>query len=73
LQQALQVRALTQVRDAAHALKSACSTVGAAGLAALCERLEQAANRQDWHDIDACVVALPECSRELRERLGNYQ
>ncbi len=73
LQQALQVRALTQVRDAAHALKSACSTVGAAGLAALCERLEQAANRQDWHDIDACAVALPECSRELRERLGNYQ
>jgi len=42
-------------------------------LAALCERLQLAANRQDWHDIDACVVALPECSRELRERLGNYQ
>jgi HPt (histidine-containing phosphotransfer) domain-containing protein len=47
--------------------------VGAARMAALCESLEQAANRQDWHGVDRVAPDLLPCARELRERAGQYR
>lgn len=46
-----------QVTHAAHRIKGASRTIGATGLATVCERLEHAARANDWGAIAAHMAA----------------
>jgi CheY-like chemotaxis protein/HPt (histidine-containing phosphotransfer) domain-containing protein len=59
---------LPEVRHIAHRMQGAGRTVGAAGLAAACERIEGAAGADDAHAVAAGVASL---DREL-DRLTRY-
>jgi len=68
LKQAVDNRQLDQVKHAAHRIKGAGRTIGAAALAAVCERLENASRAADWNVIQATMELF---DREL-ERLNAY-
>lgn len=64
---AIAAGALLPLRQAAHALKGAASTVGASGFAAMCKHLQDSAERSDFdadlsgaEDLLAAAEALPE-------------
>jgi signal transduction histidine kinase/CheY-like chemotaxis protein/HPt (histidine-containing phosphotransfer) domain-containing protein len=46
---------LPKVNQVAHRIKGASTTVGAAMLAAVCERLEAASRANDWKAVSACL------------------
>jgi HPt (histidine-containing phosphotransfer) domain-containing protein len=56
------------VTHASHRIKGASRTVGAMGLAAVCERLERAARAKDWQGVKANLGAF---HREI-DRLNKY-
>jgi two-component system, NarL family, sensor histidine kinase EvgS len=59
---------LREVNHASHRIKGASKTIGAMGLAAVCERLERASRVNDWSTVAANMDAF---TAEL-ERLNKY-
>jgi signal transduction histidine kinase/CheY-like chemotaxis protein/CHASE3 domain sensor protein/HPt (histidine-containing phosphotransfer) domain-containing protein len=59
---------ISLVIHASHRIKGASRTVGAAGLAAVCERLERASRANDWQGVTS---SMPDFHTEV-ERLNHY-
>ncbi|MGH8613328.1 MAG: ATP-binding protein [Gammaproteobacteria bacterium] len=57
LRQAVDRRDTPQVTRASHRIKGASKTVGAMGLATVCERLEHASRANDWKTVEANMEA----------------
>jgi signal transduction histidine kinase/CHASE3 domain sensor protein/HPt (histidine-containing phosphotransfer) domain-containing protein/ActR/RegA family two-component response regulator len=68
LQRAVERVDIELVTHASHRIKGASRTVGAMGLAAVCERLERAARAKDWQGVKANLGAF---HREI-DRLNKY-
>jgi signal transduction histidine kinase/DNA-binding NarL/FixJ family response regulator len=66
LWQAVEKQDFARVTEVAHRLKGASRTIGAEGLAAVCERIEMASNAKNWAEVTASIKAF---DRE-RERLN---
>jgi HPt (histidine-containing phosphotransfer) domain-containing protein len=61
-------RSADGVAKAAHKLKSSARTIGANGLADLCQLLETAGNAEQWHDIDTAAPRLT----AVMQKVTNY-
>jgi len=60
LKQALAKSDLPQVTRATHRIKGASRTIGAMGLASVCERIEHASRTNDWKTVEASMGAFYE-------------
>lgn len=68
LAQAVTDRDSAQVKSLAHLIKGASAMVGATQLSTICERIEHANHRGDWHTV---VASLTDFHQEV-ERLNHY-
>ena len=68
LTQAVTDRDSAQVKSLAHLIKGASAMVGATQLSTLCERIEHANHRDDWHTV---VASLTDFHQEVK-RLNHY-
>jgi CheY-like chemotaxis protein/HPt (histidine-containing phosphotransfer) domain-containing protein len=68
LQRAAETRDALQVTDAAHRIRGASKTIGAAALAEVCARIEGSARANDW----ASVIGSLDAFRREAARLNAY-
>lgn len=59
------------LREAAHELKGACSSVGASGMAQSCLELEQVAKENDWEKAPAIQSGLTQTFESTRSYINN--
>jgi HPt (histidine-containing phosphotransfer) domain-containing protein len=62
---------LKEVNHASHRIKGASKTIGAMGLAAVCERLERASRANDWSTVTANMDAFAAELERLNEYVGS--
>ena len=56
----IRTRDAAEVERAAHALKSSCGQLGAVSMQALCAKIEAHAQRSEWPELPAMLLALEE-------------
>lgn len=70
LRSAFASRDKKEAAAAAHAVKGACATLAAEGLRKQCQRLEEAATKEDWAAADAIVKELEKSLTDLRKSIS---
>lgn len=69
---AFEARAIKNIWELSHKLKSSSRTIGAQALGCLCEKIEVAGKADDWASIDALHPLLDDQFRTLKTFIDNY-
>ena len=72
IQQAFAWKNSEQLAEYTHKLKSSSRSLGAMGMAKICQQLEEAASAANWNDIEKQMPRLQQTAGQVAEYIGTF-